>query len=134
MRRLRLHWSEFEPLNFVSVVSTMTLRFVALISLAAVAMISGCSYNTVLDMETVGREFPFLRQGQTKREEVRARLGSPVASYELDRILVYSMIESSSSTGFEIGYARGYATPLYHLVLVFGSDGALERHGLVRVQ
>lgn len=112
----------------------MTLRLVALISLAAVVVISGCSYNTVLDMGTVARDFPFLRQGQTQREEVRARLGKPMASYELDRILVYSMVESPSSSGFEIGYARGYATPLYHLVLVFGSNGALERHSLVRVQ
>ena len=125
------------PSNYISRVSTDFLRFGAsiwLTTLAGVALISGCSYNAPLDREAVSRGFPFLRPSQTQRAEIKTRLGTPIASYESDRILIYSVIESSSPGPFELGYARGHMTPLYHLVLVFGSDGALERHSLVRVQ
>ena len=115
----------------------MGLRFrgsISSIAFAGIALISGCSYNAPLDSEAVGRGFPFLRPGQTQRAEIKTRMGNPLASYESERILIYSVIESSSPGPFELGYARGYAIPLYHLVLVFGPDGALERHSLVRVQ
>jgi len=105
---------------------------------AVIGWVYGCSYNMPLDTATVSEQFPFLRQGETTRQEVLNRMGLPMASYESDRILIFSMIENHSLKRFQVGYdsmpGRAVATALYHLVLVFDSKGRLERHSLVRVQ
>jgi hypothetical protein len=100
---------------------------------ALLIVVSACSYNAPLAAETVRQHFSFLRDDQTTRDEIRQRIGVPLASYEADRILVYSMIEDRSGR-FQVIYNPTPVRALYHLVLVFGSTGTLEKHSLVRVQ
>jgi hypothetical protein len=100
---------------------------------ALLIVVSACSYNAPLAAETMRQHFSFLRDDQTTREEIRQRIGVPLASYEADRILVYSMIEDRSGR-FQVVYNATPVRALYHLVLVFGSNGTLEKHSMVRVQ
>ncbi len=88
----------------------------------------------------------FLTDGQTTREEVLLRLGTPGAHFEGERILTYAF--RRSSTGGWLREGRSWTVeqnvarhenlvPVYrsyrvvNLVLVFGADGRLARHSMV---
>jgi hypothetical protein len=82
----------------------------------------------------------FLRDGQTTREEVLMRLGTPNAHFEGDRILTYAFWKFSAGAWIRRGRTwatlnealrPGYHPPTDDLVLVFGPDGILLRHSLV---
>lgn len=75
----------------------------------------------------------FLSDGATSRAEVLARLGEPSSVWEPERILVYAVLRGETGR-FHVAWTPAAATPLrrsHDLVLVFGSDGLLERHALV---
>jgi hypothetical protein len=83
----------------------------------------------------------FIRDGVTTREEVVVKLGIPSAQIEGDRILMFQMRADkegkwhltapqwNATTGL-----RAWATGTCSLVLVFGEDGVLRKHSLVRPQ
>ena len=105
--------------------------------LAVAITVAGCSYVTPIDIQSVDGPFKFLRDNQTTQQEVLAPLGEAASLYENGRILTYILRENRGQLRLDNyrnlerpGYLRRIT---YHLVLVFGSDGILERHSLVRV-
>jgi hypothetical protein len=73
----------------------------------------------------------FLADGSTTRDEALLRLGAPAASYEADRVLIWTLGEDS---GFYLippgGMQRGTVVRAYDLALIFDAAGILRRHGL----
>ena len=76
----------------------------------------------------------FINDGQTSREQVILSLGQPSAAFENERILTFR-IGGGRESGYFVRDAPGtwYETS-FSLVLVFGTDGTLESHSLVRVR
>jgi len=78
----------------------------------------------------------FLETGRTTREEVMLKLGQPSASFEQEKILTYR-IGQDDKQGFYIVTAKAlqpWQAVRFSLVLVFNSDGVLQKQSLVRVQ
>jgi hypothetical protein len=82
----------------------------------------------------------FVRDGQTTREEVLLKMGTPTGQFEGDRILTYRLAPSGNLSGYDVyarelmqppGRAQNYAPVDFSLVLVFGPDGVLRRHSVV---
>jgi hypothetical protein len=78
----------------------------------------------------------FLARDPVTRQEVRAHLGEPNASFEKDRVLTYRL--KSDKGGFSLHRndpgATGWEDVNYDLVLVFDENGLLQRHNLVAVR
>lgn len=98
----------------------------------------GCSSVSTLDPMIVDERFKFIRDATTSRQEVLDRLGEPANRYEDGLILTYLIREDRDrrfrvvNPGTEDGPA--FRSEIYNLVLVFGPDGRLERHSVVRVR
>lgn len=93
-----------------------------------VAALGGCASTPRGKSDYLG----FLDPGVTTREVVTERLGTPSAAYEGGRILTYWVAAD------EGGYYRpdpdNASFKRYSLILVFRSDGLLDRHSLVLVR
>lgn len=90
----------------------------------------------VLETGTLG----FLREGQTTRQEILTRLGTPSARFEGDRILTYDFVRNTLGDWRRVGttvvsdWRFTYGPGSCSLVLVFQADGTLARHTLVKDQ
>lgn len=77
----------------------------------------------------------FLKDGQTTREDVLLRLGTPNAHFEGDRLLTYAFWKSSKGVWIRRGRSpapgSAYTQPTDNLVLLFDARGILVRHSLV---
>lgn len=78
-----------------------------------------------------------VQDGQTTRQEVLLRLGTPSASFEGGRILTYDFQVGLDGEWRRagVGQASDWANPYPRassLVLVFGPDDRLIRHSLVK--
>ena len=122
--------------------------------------IAGCSIVvTQQDSQFVSERLPFIQDGRTSREEILDRMGEPANRYENGRILTYVLCVNGQQLHVEKGDSRdcrnkrlkenysfsGNEIPrgaetyyvssgTYHLVLVFGSSGLVEKHGMVLVE
>ncbi|HSH10033.1 MAG TPA: hypothetical protein VK995_06565 [Oceanipulchritudo sp.] len=83
-------------------------------------------------------ELGYIRDGAITRSEILLRLGSPAASFEDGRILTYEVVPDGQGgwrpgdpVMHEVWPLRIWPEGACSLVLVFGSDGLLERHNLV---
>ena len=96
----------------------------------------------------------FLENGKTTQRDVIEQLGRPSARFQRDTILTYKLrldpdeagaVRLSSVTGWPppSGYSpsdlkaifdSGEGAGEYHLVLVFGSDGLLQRYRLLKIR
>ncbi|HJV22849.1 MAG TPA: hypothetical protein VJ570_09130 [Holophagaceae bacterium] len=80
----------------------------------------------------------FLQDGRTTRQEVLLRLGTPISTFEGERILTYDFVRMSDGGWHRVGVTAtsdwrfGYVPGACSLVLVFGPEGVLQRHSLVR--
>lgn len=80
----------------------------------------------------------FLQDGRTTREEVVLKLGHPLGTFEGGRILTYEFArgprgEWVPAASLGVGaWQLGVPPWPCSLVLVFGPDGVLARHSLVR--
>ena len=78
-----------------------------------------------------------IQDGRTTRQEVLLRLGSPTAVFEGGRILTYDFAMEPTGEWRRVGLGTlsgwSYAHPrTASLVLVFGPEDRLVRHGLVK--
>jgi hypothetical protein len=108
-------------------------------TLAAALFLCGCATPHVHPHADLFQrpEFAFLREGSTTRADACLQLGSPVRSYEGERILAWSLARQPDgsfrpalpqvTSGQEISWTAS-------LVLVFGADGRLVRGSLVVVE
>jgi len=71
----------------------------------------------------------FLQPDTVSREEVEGRLGPPHAAYENGRIVTYGLWKYSDR--FAPASRNDSVSAPYRLVLVYRSDGTLERWSLV---
>jgi hypothetical protein len=83
----------------------------------------------------------FIQDGVTTREEVALKLGTPSAQFEGEKILMYQLRLKRSGKWHlvspqTIKYSdfREWKEGTYSLVLVFGSDGVLQKHSLVEAR
>ncbi len=78
----------------------------------------------------------FIQEGKTTREEIVLKLGQPAASFEQEKILTYRLGEDPKQGYFLIvpNQLRQWQAVAHSLVLVFGADGVLQKHSLVKVQ
>jgi hypothetical protein len=78
----------------------------------------------------------FLKEGQTRRDEVILTLGQPSATFEKESILTYR-VGQDDRQGYYLITPRElqpWANVRYSLVLVFDDKGVLRAHKLVPVQ
>jgi len=78
-----------------------------------------------------------LKDGVTTRDTVRASLGEPSGRFEDDRILTYRLNKKYEVTPGTLEPGKTsieWCEERYSLVLVFGADGVLERHRLIRIR
>jgi len=77
----------------------------------------------------------FVEEGETTREEVLLRLGTPSSHFDKQRILTYQIAQDGSVFWPRMSPqspALKYGAPnLLSLVLVFNDQGVLERHSIV---
>lgn len=107
----------------------LAIRLVSACAIIGVLVGAGCSYVAPVDEQTLSEAFPFIRDGQTKMQEVLDRFGTPGNQYESGRIITYLAGMDERSGHWRVGrYFRARHT----LVLIFGPDDVLERHSLVR--
>ncbi len=118
----------------------MRTRALPLLFFLGLAFGSGCADPAVMQEKTRAFESGLLssiQDGQTTRQEVLLRYGTPSASFEGGRIFTFDFlvdypsgewrrVESSLLSGWQ--YIRGSSSSL---VLVFGPDDRLVRHSLV---
>jgi len=73
----------------------------------------------------------FLREGQTKREDIALRFGPPSRTLEQERVLFYRL--GQNQKGYFIREARyeNWAEVRHSLVLVLDEQGVLQKHSLV---
>ena len=104
-------------------------------ALATLLLASGCAQHAkVVAPEIVNEQFRFLRDGETTQHEILARLGEPRHLFERDRVVVYLVYEDYYG---HLSVGRGNVDEngrLYHLVIQFTSECAMERHSLIRLQ
>jgi hypothetical protein len=116
------------------------MRSTALAIVAFLVIAVGCHAHRTEPVDPSASEPPdlnFLEDGSTTRDTIRKRLGEPSGRFEADRILTYRL-----NTKYEVvaGTLEPGSTSLawseerYSLVLVFGDDGVLERHRLIRIR
>ncbi len=108
---------------------SLAVRLVSIYAVIGVLLMAGCSYVEPVDEQTLSEAFPFIRDGQTKKQEVLDRFGAPDNQYESGRIITYLVGIDDRSGDWRVG---GYFETQHALVLVFGPEEALERHSLVR--
>ena len=104
-------------------------------ALATLLLASSCAQHAkVVAPEIVNEQFRFLRDGETSQREILARLGDPSHLFEQDHVVVYLVYEDYYG---HLSVGRGSVDEngrLYHLVIQFTSEGAMERHSLIRLQ
>lgn len=102
-----------------------------LVNLAAIYVSAGCATGTQYGDSTL---LDFINDGQTSRAEAILNLGQPSATFENERIHTYR-IGGNRESGYFVRDAPGtwYETS-FSLVLIFGADGTLESHSLVKVR
>ena len=79
----------------------------------------------------------FLDDGSTTREAVEAEFGNPSRRFENGRILTYQLDENFRVIKYASGPGVNYlsvAQGHFSLVLIFGDDGVLLRHRVIRVR
>jgi len=108
------------------------------ISTLCVSLLLACaSHVAPVKDAAILKELGFLRPGSTGRDEVQARLGSPSRTYEDGRIASYAVYKTAdgrlSVTASAAAMAPGELSggERYSLILVFKSDGTLDRQSLV---
>lgn len=110
--------------------------------LLGLALLAGCTppqLRLAEPAEPLPEQLAFLSDGRTTREVVLLRLGTPSAHLEGERILTYAFSWGAAGAWTPVGrrWDPAQKMPLYSqgrissLVLVFGPDGRLVRHGLV---
>jgi hypothetical protein len=104
-------------------------------ALGTLLLASSCAQHAkVVAPEIVSERLKFLRDGETTQREVLDRLGDPSHFFERDHVVVYLMHEDYYGR-LSVGPGNVKENdPLYHLVIQFTSDGAMERHSLIRLQ
>jgi hypothetical protein len=105
----------------------MRLASIAVVG-CLVAALQGCASTPRGQSDLLS----FLEPGSTTREAAIVRLGTPNLTYEGGRILTYWV--NSDEGGLYTAPLMVTDWPKYSLVLVFRSDGLLERHALVAVR
>ena len=86
-----------------------------------------------MTQESALEQLKFIRVGKTTRKEIYDRLGNPLSLYEHRRIIIYLLITDARGR-LRVDQAQGRADEVFNLILVFGKEGVLERHNLVRVR
>ena len=95
---------------------------------ALLILLGGCATRGPLDDPATTRQLGFLQPGEVTRSEVEARLGPPDQTYEVGRLVTYTVAEKDGrlSTAFSL---HG---PIYTLVIEYAPDGKIVRRSLVR--
>lgn len=117
----------------------MRTRALPLILCLPLAFGIGCADPAVMQEKTRAFESGLLssiQDGQTTRQEVLLRLGTPSASFEGGRILTYDFVVDMAGQWQRVGTSvvSDWLYPLPRassLVLVFGPEDRLVRHSLV---
>lgn len=108
--------------------------FAALLALA-VFLSGGCAQSAPIPGARPDL-LDFLRDGQTRREEVLTTLGEPSGSFENERILTWRIGHDVAQGYYVISpkQLQPWQFVSHSLVLVFGDGGVLRIHKLVAVQ
>jgi len=116
----------------------MRSALLAMLALSVVAI--GCHVHrteAVGPGEIESPELNLLEDGATTRDTVRELLGEPSGRFEGGRILTYRLdqqYEVVPATLEPGATSTDWGLERYSLVLVFGDDGILERHRLIRIR
>lgn len=100
-----------------------------------IGILAGCgTTNVIQGASPVLLEF--LADGHTTRETVVLSLGQPSASFDQDSILTYRIGEHEIQGMYPMTpqVLKPWDQVRYSLVLVFDSEGVLQKHRLVPVQ
>ncbi len=94
---------------------------------------AGCtSYMERTTDEFATEHMPFIQDGRTTRAEIDNRLGQPANSYEQGRIVSYNFCEDEKHRFHLSGCEHVTVDNIYNMVLVYGPDGIVKKHRLLR--
>jgi hypothetical protein len=108
-------------------------RFFGVLGVLTVLILSGCA-TPIPGAKT--DLLDFLKEGQTRREEVILALGQPSGAFEREKILTYRVGRDAKQGYFIVSpkEAMPWQGARYSLVLLFDDNGLLRTHNLVAVQ
>ena len=94
-------------------------------------LVTGCVGQKVIGNSEL---LEFITDGQTTRTEIILKLGQPSASFESEGILTYRIGGYMQNGYFVRENQQSWSQVNQSLVLVFGVDGILQTHSLVRIR
>ena len=114
--------------------NTFAGAFLLLGLATACAPMSRLALGEPTELEKSG--YDFIRNGDSTREELLARLGAPSYNFENKRILIYRFQQEQNRISLLSASQAKPTVPdsrrnLGNVVLIFSQDGVLERHSLV---
>ena len=81
----------------------------------------------------------YIRDGQTRRDQITAKLGKPTGEFESRRIVTYHMYcrlddAFAVQRGGSMSYGQSWGFATHQLVLVFDDRQVLVRHSLIEIR
>jgi hypothetical protein len=115
--------------------STKTLRLLQMQAALLLLWLAGCASPIPIPIPGASHDLiAFLQSGLTTREEVLFKLGQPSGSFEQEHIITYRIGEDVSQGLFIITPTHEHWRRVrYSLVLLFDSQGVLQKQNLVEV-
>jgi hypothetical protein len=103
------------------------LKRSAILFVLCISLLFGCTTTERIDPSLAVKYDGFIRDGQTIKSQVEARLGPPHSVFEQGKILIYRVyLDESGRMNF-----RGKGD-CHVCVLVFDDDNVLERHSIIK--
>jgi hypothetical protein len=113
-------------------------------SLALIIILANCATPHIQSTDTKSllnsKLLGFIHDGLTTKEEVLVKLGTPSGQFEGEKILTYQMrIDQMGdwhlvAPQISTNGLRAWPKKTYSLVFVFGEDGVLRKHSLVKAE
>jgi hypothetical protein len=106
---------------------------------SAIILMAGCvSYRTVMSQDARHELIPFVKDGNTTRDEVKQRLGVPSRAFKQGRVWIYFLklneAEDTNQDRLVVCGAGPQPCTDYQLVLSFADTDVVQKHSLIRVR
>jgi hypothetical protein len=106
--------------------------------LLCLAFIAGCGAPKLkhIDKNLEETWLSFIKDGETTKEEVILKYGTPVKTFTKENILIY-IVRFDKTKGFvndTIPSLHYYPTGNYHLVFVFDQHDILKKHSFLQTR
>ena len=119
-------------------VLVLSVRFLLLFA-STIMLMAGCvSHRSVMSQDARHKLIPFVKDGNTTRDEIKQRLGEPSKVFKQGKVWIYFLklkeAENTNQDKLVVCDERTPTCPDYHLVLSFAGTDVVQKHSLIRVR